>query len=71
MFYPSSMTATYRKDTQLYLNNYVLIETFTLLQNRFGLEAVRLFQGDILPVMEIAWIDEATHNSAVSALVGC
>jgi predicted nucleic acid-binding protein len=54
---------------QLYLNNYVLIETFTLLQSRFGLEAVRLFQSDILPVLEIAWVDEATHNPAVSALL--
>jgi predicted nucleic acid-binding protein len=53
--------------TQLYLNNYVLIETFTLLQSRFGLEAVRLFQSDILPVVEIAWVDEAIHNPAVSA----
>jgi predicted nucleic acid-binding protein len=54
---------------QLYLNNYVLIETFALLQRRFGLEAVRLFQSDILPVMEIVWIGEATHNSAVGALL--
>jgi predicted nucleic acid-binding protein len=57
------------ENTQFYLNNYILIETFTLLQNCFGLEAVRLFQSDILPVMEIAWIDDATHNSAVSALL--
>lgn len=57
------------KEVQLYLNNYVLIETFALLQNRFGLEAVRLFQSDILPVIEIAWVDEAIHNPAVSALL--
>ena len=54
---------------QLYLNNYVLIETFALLQRRFGLEAVHLFQSDILPVMEIAWVGEATHSSAVGALL--
>ena len=54
---------------QLYFNNYVLVETFGLLQNRFGLEAVRLFQSDILPVMEIVWVDENIHTSAVSALL--
>jgi predicted nucleic acid-binding protein len=54
---------------QLYINNYVLIETFALLQSRFGLEAVRLFQSDILPVMETVWVDEATHHPAVSALL--
>jgi predicted nucleic acid-binding protein len=53
---------------QLYVNNYVLIESFALLQSRFGLEAVRLFQGDMLPVMETVWVDEVTHNPAVSAL---
>ncbi len=57
------------EEAQLYLNNYVLVETFFLLQNRFGLEAVRLFQRDILPVVEIAWVDEAVHNPAVSALL--
>lgn len=54
---------------QLYLNNYVLVETFALLQSRFGPEAIRLFQSDILPVIEITWVDEAIHNPAVSALL--
>jgi len=54
---------------QLYINNYILVEVFSLLQNRFGLEAVRLFTNDVLPVLGITWVDESIHQQAVSALL--
>lgn len=50
-------------------NNYILVETFALVQNRLGTEAVRALQDDILPVVHIAWVDEITHKKAVSALL--
>lgn len=50
-------------------SNYVLVESFTLIQHRLGLEAVRGFQEDVLPLISIEWVDEATHRSGVSALL--
>ena len=50
-------------------NNYVLVESFALIQRRLGMEAVRVFQEDILPLINIEWIDAGTHKSGVSALL--
>jgi predicted nucleic acid-binding protein len=49
-------------------SNYVLVETIAILQNRFGIEAVRLFEGDVIPVIEIWWLDQSVHEQAVSDL---
>jgi uncharacterized protein len=53
----------------LLCHNYVLVEVSALLQHRLGLEAVRTFEEDIVPVLNVLWIDERTHRSAVSALL--
>lgn len=53
----------------LFCSNYVLIETTALLQHRFGMDAVRLFQVEILPVLETVWIDAAIHHQALSAML--
>jgi len=49
--------------------NYVLVETFALVQNRLGMEAVKCLDEDILPLVRIAWTTEADHRVAVSALL--
>ena len=56
-------------DAILFSSNYVLLETTALLQHRFGIEAVRLFENDILPVIEIVWLDEIIHKQGMSALL--
>ena len=53
----------------LFSSNYVILETTALLQHRFGIEAVRLFESDIIPVLEIAWVDKDIHMQAMSALL--
>lgn len=50
-------------------NNYVLVETLALLQHRFGLEAVRVFQEEIFPILRIHWVDELIHRIGVSTLL--
>lgn len=57
------------QDAQLLCTNYVLIETFALLQHRLGMAAVRAFQEDVLPVVEIEWVSEETHHAGISALL--
>src|SRR4030042_5676032 len=49
--------------------NYTLIETIALLQHRVGMEAVRAFQEDVVPVLRIVWIDAEGHAASVSALL--
>ena len=56
-------------DSVLFSSNYVLLETTALLQHRFGIEAVRLFESDILPVVEVHWINELIHKQAMGALL--
>ena len=50
-------------------SNYVLVEAFALIQHRLGLDAVRVFQEDVLPLISIEWVTEAAHRSGVSALL--
>jgi predicted nucleic acid-binding protein len=56
-------------DSTLFSSNYVLLETIAILQHRFGIEAVRLFESDIRPILEIAWLDEVLHKQGMSALL--
>lgn len=54
--------------SSLATSNYVLVETTALLQHRFGVDAVRLFVGDLMPAVEIWWLDHSIHEQAVSDL---
>jgi predicted nucleic acid-binding protein len=56
-------------DNTLICNNYVLVESFALIQHRLGMDAVRVFQDDILPLINIEWVSESMHKSGVSALL--
>ena len=50
-------------------SNYILVETFSLIQHRLGIEAVRGFQNDILPLVNIEFVAPELHRSGVSALL--
>lgn len=56
-------------DAVLVTSNYVLVETFALVQNRLGLEAVRVFQEDIVPLLAIQWVTATIHSAAVGAML--
>ena len=53
----------------LHTTNYVLVETSALLQNRLGMDGLRTFTADILPVVTILWVEEGQHRSAQHALL--
>jgi predicted nucleic acid-binding protein len=55
------------KEDVLLSHNYILIETSALLLHRFGMEAVRVFEQDIFPILRIIWVTENVHTAAVSA----
>ena len=56
-------------EDDLVCTNYVLVETFALVQNRLGLEATRTFQEDIVPLLRVEWIDAQNHDSGMTALL--
>jgi predicted nucleic acid-binding protein len=71
-FHPSAKKnwdAMLASNSTLYSSNYIILETITLLQHRFGVEAVRLFESDILPIIDIAWVGEEIHRQGMSALL--
>ncbi len=49
-------------------SNYVVLETSALLQNRIGLNALRAFHEDVLPVVNVYWVDNAIQRAALAAL---
>jgi len=48
-------------------HNYILVETSAVLARRFGLEAVRGFERDIVPVLKVIWVTRDIHEAAVGA----
>lgn len=53
----------------LCFTNYVILETIALIQHRIGLDAVRTFVEDILPVVRVEWVTEADHAAALGLLL--
>ena len=53
----------------LYTSNYVLVETFALVQRRLGVDALRDVTGGFVPMLRPLWVDPAIHEAALSALL--
>src|ERR1039458_2216241 len=50
-------------------NSYVVLETIALLQRRLGVAAVRSFHENVMPLLQVEWVDEDLHRSAAEALL--
>jgi uncharacterized protein len=48
---------------------YVALETTVLVQRRLGMEAVRVLADDVLPALELVFVDEHLHGASVSAML--
>lgn len=53
----------------LVTSSYVLVETYALLRSRFGLEAVRSFRENFVPLLDVIWIEEGTHERALDSMI--
>lgn len=56
-------------DAALVTSSYVIVETTALLQHRFGLPALRRFHEDVVPMLDIIWVDAELHAEGISALL--
>ena len=54
---------------RLVANSYVVLETLSLLQRRWGIEAVRDWERRMEPILEIVWVDAEIHRRAMVALL--
>ncbi|GEA14480.1 MAG: hypothetical protein PWR22_1945 [Moorella sp. (in: firmicutes)] len=50
-------------------SSYVLVETYALVQRRLGMEALRVFHEDILPLLQVEWIDAELHQWGANAVL--
>ena len=46
-------------------NNYVIVESISLTQGRLGLSVVRNLLDNILPFIQVIWVDEDQHSAIV------
>ena len=53
-------------DVLLY-HNYIQVEISILILRRLGMEAVHVFEQDIVPMLRIFWVTKEIHSAAVSA----
>ena len=53
----------------LITTNYVLVETTAVAQRRLGLDAVRALTSDVIPLLDVVFIDQDTHAAAMGALL--
>jgi predicted nucleic acid-binding protein len=51
----------------LVCHNYILVETSALVSRRLGIEAVRVFERDIVPLLRLEWITRELHSAASAA----
>jgi predicted nucleic acid-binding protein len=49
--------------------SFVLVETYTLLGRRFGLDAVRQFRSDFAPLLDVVWVDQPLHDAGLDLLL--
>ncbi|MFV2067911.1 MAG: type II toxin-antitoxin system VapC family toxin [Pirellulales bacterium] len=59
-----------RGSDSLITTNYVLVEVTALIQSRLGLRAVQLLARDVLPAIDVTWVDETCHRMGMAAVLG-
>jgi len=52
---------------RLVCHNYILVETSALILRRLGMDAIRVFEQDIAPILLLVWVTRDIHEAAVSA----
>jgi len=50
-------------------NNYILVESIALIQSRIGMEAVAVLHNDIIPFVDVEWLDEDSHNAIMEMVI--
>jgi predicted nucleic acid-binding protein len=57
------------RDATLLTTSYNLVETYALLDRRFGRDAVVSFREGFAPLLDVVWVDRALHETALDLLL--
>ena len=53
------------KKDSLFSNNYVILESISLIQRRYGMDWIHALYTDVLSLIKIDWVDESQHQAAI------
>lgn len=56
------------QDAQLVSTNYVLVETNALIQRRLGMQFVHALEEQVVPLLDLIWIDKTLHDAGLTTL---
>lgn len=56
-------------DTRFDTTNYVLLELIALVQRRLGRNAIRNILEDFIPLLNVEWVEEQTHDLALRTVL--
>ena len=65
----ATMLQLIQDNAALVTTNYVLVETCAVLQRRFGVVYVRTFLEQVVPLLELYWVEQSIHVAGVAALL--
>lgn len=54
-------------EADIVTHNYILVETSALVLRRLGLEALHVFEADIVPILRVVRVTPEVHEAAVGA----
>ncbi|MEN8163773.1 MAG: hypothetical protein ABFS37_06570, partial [Acidobacteriota bacterium] len=57
------------QEAALVTTSYVLVETYELLGNRVGREAVEAFRAGFAPLLDVVWVDRELHERGLDTMV--
>jgi len=57
------------RDAALITTSYNLVETYALLERRFGRDATAAFRSDFAPLLEVVWVDEDLHERGLDLML--
>ncbi|GAB4249898.1 MAG: hypothetical protein Kow00129_10730 [Thermoleophilia bacterium] len=63
------LNAMLEQEVVMVTTSYVVVETAALLQSRFGPKPAGRFLVELVPALDVAWVDEDLHGRAVAAML--
>jgi predicted nucleic acid-binding protein len=56
-------------DEPLVTTNYVVVESWVVVQRRIGFDGLRTLKNDLLPLVDVLWVNQETHAAAENLLL--
>jgi predicted nucleic acid-binding protein len=57
------------REAVLLITSYALLETYSLIERRLGLDAVRAFRERFVPLLEVIWVDASLHEAGLDLML--